>query len=362
MTEVCVQSRVFLQPPEVLGFLGRVAADLPRVPLHPRERSTTHVSWTCAAVLDLMHRADEMLECHRRPWTDFTTGDRSIYLTYELETDAFVALSLPTARSPSRSVRGGGVGSTAREWQRKRHRDLDGEAAAVEGTSTGPFRPPTASYSLYGSLAGPSVLPVPSLHPPAGEDLLQGSASRRIMSERADVRAVPGLDQALGTSADRPWQIGGLLRTLASWYLLRSDEARHLGTEHESYASELRRSKHEVETLRLSSAELANALERSHAERDRYRRERDELRALRVGVPSVPQHALRDPYEDRGYEPPRTSDVARPDGSANRWSQAEEVAMPPLADVGVGVPRHPSYCPSNPSVSGPSFAPNGPEQ
>ena len=36
--------------------------------------------------------------------------------------------------------------------------------------------------------------------------------------------------------------------------------------------------------------------------------------------------------------------------------------MPPLPDVGVGVPRHPSYCPSNPYVSGPSSAPNGPEQ
>lgn len=35
MNEVSVQSRVFVQPPEVLEFLGRVAADLPRVPLHP---------------------------------------------------------------------------------------------------------------------------------------------------------------------------------------------------------------------------------------------------------------------------------------------------------------------------------------
>ena len=99
---------------------------------------------------------------------------------------------------------------------------------------------------------------------------------------------------------------------------MRSDEARRLGTERESYASELRRSKHEVETLRQSSAEHANALERSHAERDRYRRELDELRALRVCAPSVPRHAMRDPYEVRGYEPPRTSDVARPDGSAHR--------------------------------------------
>ena len=163
-----------------------------------------------------MHRADEVPECHRPPWTDFTTGDRSIYVTYELATDAFVARSLPTARSPSRPVRGGGVGSTARESPRKHHRDLDGEAAAVEGTGTSPFRPPTANDSLYGSLAGPSVLPVPPVHPQAGENLLQGSASRRTMSARADFRAVPGLAQALGTSADRPWHIGGLLRTLAS--------------------------------------------------------------------------------------------------------------------------------------------------
>lgn len=110
MTEVSVQGRDFLQPPEGLGLLGRVAADLPRVPLNPLKRRTTHVSWVCAAVLELIQRAEEEPERHRRPWSDITTSDRSIFLAFQLETDAFVTRSLPNAPSPSRPVRGGASG------------------------------------------------------------------------------------------------------------------------------------------------------------------------------------------------------------------------------------------------------------
>ena len=362
MNEVSVQNRVFLQPPEVLEFLERVAADLPCVPLHPLERSPTHVSWSGAAVLQLMHRADAVPERNRRPWKDFTTGDRSTFLAYHPRADAFVACPTTKLSSPDRPGRGGGVGSAARESQRKRYRDFDGEVAALAEAGTNPFRLPTPHSCVPDSLAPPSVLPVPPLHPTAGGGSRDESAARHVMSAQADVGALPGLARALGASADRPWQVGGFLRTLAAWYLSRSEEARRLGAERESYASAVRRLQHEVGTLREAAVGQASALERSHAERDRYRRERDELRAVRSAAPIAPRHAMRDPYEDRGYEPPRTSDVARPDGSANRWSQGEEVAMPPLADVGVGVPRHPSYCPSNPYVSGPSSAPNGPDQ
>ena len=45
-----MQNSVFVLPPEVLEFLGRVAADLPRVPLQRLERISTLVSWSGAAV------------------------------------------------------------------------------------------------------------------------------------------------------------------------------------------------------------------------------------------------------------------------------------------------------------------------
>lgn len=67
MNEVSVQSRVFVQPPGVLEFLGRVAANLSHVPLHPLEKSSAHVSSSCVSVVELMHRADAVPERNRRP-------------------------------------------------------------------------------------------------------------------------------------------------------------------------------------------------------------------------------------------------------------------------------------------------------
>ena len=113
MNEVSVQNRVFVQPPEMLAFLGKVAADLLRVPLHPLERISTYVSWSGAAVLQLMHHADAVLERNRRPCTYFMTGDRSTFLAYYPGADAFVARSTPKLSSSDRPVRGGGVGSAA---------------------------------------------------------------------------------------------------------------------------------------------------------------------------------------------------------------------------------------------------------
>ena len=162
------------------------------------------------------------------------------------------------------------------------------------------------------------MLPVPSLHPPASGGSWDESAARHVMSAGADVGAMPGLVRALGASADRPWQVGGLLWTLAAWYLSRSEKVRRLVAERESYVSDLRRLQHELGTLREASVGQASALKRSHAERDCYRREHDEPRAFCSAAPIVPLHAMRDLYKDRGYEHPRTSDVARPDGSAKR--------------------------------------------
>lgn len=146
------------------------------------------------------------------------------------------------------------------------------------------------------------------------------SSTRGLMSARADCRAVPGLSRALRTSADRPSQVIGLLRTLATWYLSRSNEARRLSAECGSYASKFCRLQHERETLREASVGQANALERSNSERDRQSRESDELRALRSAPQPAPRHVMHDPYDDRGYQPHLTRGVAlvigRRDGDA----------------------------------------------
>ena len=80
MTEVGVSARAFVQPPEVLAFLGRVSPGLPVVPLNPLEEGSQHVLWSFSSLLELMHRACQVVERRRRSWTDFTTGKRSAFL------------------------------------------------------------------------------------------------------------------------------------------------------------------------------------------------------------------------------------------------------------------------------------------
>lgn len=126
--------------------------------------------------------------------------------------------------------------------------------------------------------------------------------------------------------------------------------------------SDLRRLQHEIGALPEASVGQASALQRSNAERDHYRRERNELRALRVGALLAPRHSKRDSYEYRGYEPPRINGAATAACTAPRRPLGAAVAMPLLAEVGPEVPRHPSYCPSNPYASGPASSPNGPKQ
>ena len=62
MAEVHINRRVFVQPIGVLAFLGRVAFDLPAVPLHPLEANAKHSMWSFASVLSLMHRACQVPE------------------------------------------------------------------------------------------------------------------------------------------------------------------------------------------------------------------------------------------------------------------------------------------------------------
>lgn len=52
-----------------------------------------------------------------------------------------------------------------------------------------------------------------------------------------------------------------------------------------------------------------------------------------AAAPLAPRHDMRDPYEDRGYESPRTNGAATSVGTAAHWSQGVEMAMPPLAEV-----------------------------
>ena len=100
----------------------------------------------------------------------------------------------------------------------------------------------------------------------------------------------------------------------------------------------------ELEALRESSDRRVTVLERTTAERDRYRRERDALRSLRMAPSSAPR-SRRDPYESLGYEVPTSDVVTAPEGDMHRWSRHSAVAMPPLAGPSAGLPHHPSYCP-----------------
>ena len=121
MAEVHINRRVFVQPIGVLAFLGRVAFDLPVVPLHPLEANSKHSMWSFASVLSLMHRACQVPERTQRPLTDYTTGERSAFLPYDMRIDAFAAKPTSPPPSPITAVRGAGVGYVRREAQRKRH-------------------------------------------------------------------------------------------------------------------------------------------------------------------------------------------------------------------------------------------------
>ena len=343
MNEVSVNARFFVQPGAVLCFLGRVAAELPDVPLHPHEHGTQHVPWSYSFVLDLMHPSLEVAVCHHRPWTDYTTNVRSNFLAYDRRADALVARPNPPAGPTSRG--GGGVGSAAREARRKRYRNLDGEPSTPLLVEANPFRaPPGFDASQFVAVGSPTPS-LPPLNIPGGASL------QHFRLTREEIRAVPDLVRALGSSVDRTWDVSSLLSTLSGWYMARCAEACRLGAERAAFSSQLRQLQSEMGDLRESSRRQESVLERAVAERDRYRRERDTLRSLpALSVPrpssgSVPRPRIPDTYEGQGYVPPAAGGSVAPVDPPHPWPRHVEVAMPPRDEMAAETPRHPSYCP-----------------
>ena len=118
-TELGVNGRVFFQRVASLDFLGRVTPELPRVSRNPSDRSSTHVVWTYTAVLELFRRAGEVGEHIHRPWIDFSTGERSVFVLYDFQGDSFLARSTATPLRPGSAGLRSGVGSAARAVRRK---------------------------------------------------------------------------------------------------------------------------------------------------------------------------------------------------------------------------------------------------
>ena len=216
MNEVSIHGRVFVQPIEVLAYLGRVAWDLLSVPLHLLERSTRHVPWTYSFALGLMHQANEVGDRHLRYWSEFATGDQSSFLAYDRRGDAFVARSTGVGPSSGRPWGEGGVGSASREARKKRYWDLDNEPAAYQFARVNQSPGPTFGGSGLYPTACLAVPPVPPLNVIPPREALQVVSVRHGTLERDDIRAVPVVSDAVGQSADRSWQVDGLLSTLAS--------------------------------------------------------------------------------------------------------------------------------------------------
>ena len=353
LNEVSIHGRVFVQPTGVLAHLGRVAWSLPSIPLHPLERSTPHVPWNYAFVLELMHRAYAAGDRHLRHWNDFTTGSQASFLLYDHKSDAFVTGPAVPAHSYMCRASGGGVGSASRLARRKRHHDLDSGhprmrwRVRVRGSPVPEGDPCTTS--------SPPKPPVPPLSSTLIRASPAGAAVCRSSLEWGDVCTIPVLAHALRDSAGRAWQVESLLHTLSGWYMARSTEARRLESERAAFSSQLRRTQSELEALRESSQHQANSLERAVDERERYRREGDALRALRVAP--APRPTLPDPYAGMGYVTPCPAGRATPVSRARPWSRHGEVAMPPLDALEEELPRHPSYCPSStygPGATAPS--------
>ena len=225
MAEVHINRSVFVQPIEVLAFLGRVAFDLPIVPLHPLEANSKHSMWSFASVLSIMHRACQVPDRTQRPWTDYTTGERSAFLLYDMQIDPFAAKPASPPPSPITAGRRAGVGSVRREAQRKRHREGDSDVPASATSRITNFQSPETSGVPPKFASGVPAVPPLNL---VGQDPLPHSATPQLILSPGDVLENPGLARALGNSSRRVWKVGGLLSTLANWHLTRSDEAHRI--------------------------------------------------------------------------------------------------------------------------------------
>ena len=195
MNEVSVNGRVIVQPGAVLSFLGRVAPELLDVRLHPLDNGTQHVPWSYFFVLELMHRSLDVAGRHHRTWTDYTTNFCRNVLAYDRRSEAFVARPNPPAGGTSRGS--AGVGSVARESRRKCYRDLDGEPSIPLLVGANPFPAPPM---LDASQGVPVGSPTPSLPP---LNILGDASLQHFTLKREEIRAVPDLVRALGSSVDR---------------------------------------------------------------------------------------------------------------------------------------------------------------
>ena len=277
---------------------------------------------------------------------DYTTGDRSAYLPYDPTRDAFVA------RSPLRLLfvvtaqKRGGVGTEHRRGRRKRYRDLD----AVAGDSVGPvlnhFRP--TSVAGHDTVGGPvpadGVLPIPSLDA-MGPDTPPEHRVRELVFPHAELVASPQVVWALGVASRRTWTVDGLVDTLADWFVTRRGEARGVRDDLAARSAELQRVGRELRWTREASARQAAAYELGMLDRERYRRERDQLRSSQSvpssagNIPHVPAPAHpHDPHA--GYELDPRPSRDRPSGE-----DTTHVAMPTLADMDDELLRHRGYYP-----------------
>ena len=79
-----------------------------------------------------MHRECQVPKRTQRPWTEYTTGERSAFLLYDMQINAFAAKPASPPPSPITTGKRAGVGSVRREAQRKRNREGDRDFPAFE--------------------------------------------------------------------------------------------------------------------------------------------------------------------------------------------------------------------------------------
>ena len=145
---------------------------------------------------------------------------------------------------------------------------------------------------------------------------------------------------------------------MVRWYFARSDEARRLRDERDSYAPEYHRVRREVEMLCADSLHSSELIARLTADQDRYRAERNELRASRSAhgeprpahqevPPLTPRPVRRDPYAHLESVPQPPRELGAVGETVGGRPYDPPVQMPALADVSAAVPRNPSYYPQS---------------
>ena len=272
MTEVCVNSRVFIQPTQTTAVLERVTSGLPNASIYPSERASTHGLWTFGAVVGFMLRASVISEQHLHPWVDFTTSSEAFFLEYDTAKDVF--LSRTSSRSAVRGGKGrrASVGSESRRGWRKRDSDLDGVTAGpLALVADDPTRD-----------VGPSASTSPTTIPPLDtieSDPVSGNAVCALALTADDIASIPNLSRAFGAARCRVWTVGSLLGTLGDWFLTRSNAARDLRAALDPRTVEKRELQREVASMPTASQRQTRAYERALHDCRRYRQERDRLQS-----------------------------------------------------------------------------------